>query len=97
MTEQIKRVCVKILDKEFQVACKPEEKNALVSAAEELDTRMRKVRNSGSIIGIDRIAVMVALNLCHELQQCRQQGSAAPETQATLTRLADKLEQALQS
>lgn len=96
MTEQIKRVCVRILDKEFQVACKPNEKEALLSAATELDTRMRKVRNSGSIIGIDRIAVMVALNLCHELQQCREQPTETSTSKESLARLADKLERALQ-
>lgn len=97
MTEQMKRVYVRILDKEFQVACKTEEKDALLAAADELDERMRKVRNSGSIIGIDRIAVMVALNLCHELQQCRsQQPSSSAPSSETLTRLAQKLEKALQ-
>lgn len=96
MTERIKRVCVQILDKEFQVACKPDEKDALLLAAGELDARMRKVRNSGAIIGIDRIAVMVALNLCHELQQCRNERPQAPASSETLARLADKLERALQ-
>lgn len=97
MNEQVKRVCVQILDKEFQVACKPHEKDALISAAEELDARMRKVRNSGSIIGIDRIAVMVALNLCHELQQCREERPQTTDSTETLARLADKLERALQA
>lgn len=97
MTEQIKRVCVRILDKEFQVACKPDEKEALLSAAGELDSRMRKVRNSGAIIGIDRIAVMVALNLCHELQQARAQQPQQQADDAALLRIADKLERALKN
>lgn len=97
MTEHVKRVCVRILEKEYQIACKPNEKNALLAAADELDARMRKVRNSGSIVGVDRIAVMVALNLCHELQQCREQSPETQPSSETLARLADKLERALQS
>jgi cell division protein ZapA len=97
MNEPTKRVSVQILDKEFQVACKPTEKDALLLAAKELDARMRKVRSTGAIIGIDRIAVMVALNLCHELQQHREEQAQAVETNEQLSRLADKLERALTS
>jgi cell division protein ZapA len=89
MSLDSKRVTVRILDKEYQVACQPDEKPALLSAAHELDQRMRQVRNAGgSALGLDRIAVMVALNLCHELQQER---SRSPH----LKTLADKLDQAL--
>lgn len=89
-------VYVNILDKDYQVACPPEEKSALNRAALELDKRMRSVRASGSIIGLDRIAVMTALNLCHELQQIQQGGGGIPsETAATLERLAKKLDNAL--
>ncbi len=66
------RVTVSILDKEYQVACEPEERDALLAAARTLDSRMRKVRNSGAVVGSDRIAVMVGLNLCYELQQLQQ-------------------------
>lgn len=95
MNEPTKRVCVRILDKEFQVACKADEKEALLAAAHELDSRMRKVRNSGSVIGVDRMAVMVALNLCHELQQVREQQVASPASDEALSRLAEKLEHTL--
>ncbi len=66
------RVTVSILDKEYQVACEPEERDALLAAARTLDSRMRKVRNSGAVVGSDRIAVMVGLNLCYELHQVQQ-------------------------
>lgn len=96
MTEPTKRVTVQILEKEFQVAYQPNEKEALLVAAKELDARMRKVRSSGAIVGIDRIAVMVALNLCHELQQCREQAQQNQLSNKDLNRLAEKLEQALE-
>jgi cell division protein ZapA len=91
MSLDSKRVTVRILDKDYQVACQPDEKAALLTAAQELDQRMRQVRNAGAAaLGLDRIAVMVALNLCHELQQERGKVPAK-----TLQKLDDKLDQAL--
>jgi cell division protein ZapA len=87
-------VIVRILDKDYQVACPPEERKALLQAAEELDERMREIRSSGSIVGLDRIAVMAALNLCHELQQAREE-KAHTETKPALERMAQKLGKAL--
>lgn len=84
---------VNILDKEYQVACPDEEKSALNRAAAELDKRMRAIRASGSIIGLERIAVMTALNLCHELQQ--SQGLDTGAESEALDRMSKKLEEAL--
>jgi cell division protein ZapA len=89
------RVSVSILDKDYQVACTAEERHDLMPAAAELDRRMRDVRKSGTIVGLERIAIMVALNLCHELQQRPQEGVELPETLATLERLSNKLSGAL--
>lgn len=58
---------IKILDKEYQVACKPEDRAALEQSAALLNEKMHAVRRGGAIIGLDRIAVMTALNLAHEL------------------------------
>lgn len=93
-------VNVNILDKEYQIACPPEEREALRSAASELDGRMRGIRNSGSVIGLDRIAVMAALNLCHELQQLQGTGGGASSPaldKETLARLKKKIDKALES
>ena len=88
-------VYVNILDKDYQVACPNEEKQALKNAATELDARMRAIRASGNIIGIERIAVMAALNLCHELQEIKEKGGTSPTNVEALTRIAQKLDQAL--
>ena len=89
------RVTVSILGKEYQVACSPDEQNALMNAAKELDRRMREVRDSGSIVGLERIAIMVALNLCHELQNpSADQGDSAATT-ASLARISKKLSAAI--
>jgi cell division protein ZapA len=60
------RVSVRIMEKEYLVACPYEERSALLDAAEFLTARMREIRDSGKIVGHDRIAVMAALNLAHE-------------------------------
>ena len=65
---------VRILDREYLVACPPEEREGLQSAANLLDGRMREIRSGNRMAGIDRIAVLAALNLAHELIQQRQGG-----------------------
>ena len=90
-------VFVKILDKEYQVACPREERQALVESAQLLDERMKAIRGSGAIIGLERIAVMAALNLSHELLQARQSGSGggSSASQVDLLRLNEKLDRSL--
>jgi cell division protein ZapA len=65
------RVSVRILEKEYFIACPYEERSALLDSAEQLNARMREIRDSGKVVGLDRIAVMVALNLTHELQRLK--------------------------
>ncbi|MBC8211152.1 MAG: cell division protein ZapA [Gammaproteobacteria bacterium] len=64
---------ISILDKEYKIACPAGEQTALLASAEYLDTKMREVRASGSIIGSERIAVITALNITHELLNSTQQ------------------------
>jgi cell division protein ZapA len=65
------RVSVKILEKEYHVTCPAEERPALLDSAEYLNRKMREIRDSGKVIGLDRIAVMAALNIVNELLQAR--------------------------
>ncbi len=60
-------VSVRILDKEYQIACPVEERTALLDSAEFLNARMKEVRDSGKVVGLDRIAVIAALNIANEL------------------------------
>ena len=66
-TSEIKTVTVTILDKEYLVTCSEEEHHDLIRSADYLDRKMREIRDAGKIIGTDRIAVMAALNISHEL------------------------------
>ena len=64
---QSNTVTVHILDKEYCIACPQDERANLESAARYLDGKMREIRSSGKVIGADRVAVMAALNITHEL------------------------------
>jgi|SRR5688572_22677631 len=65
-------IAVSILDREFLVACTPEERPGLIAAAAMVDGRMREIRNNARSASADRIAVMAALNIAHELLQLKQ-------------------------
>jgi cell division protein ZapA len=77
MSDRNVRVSVRILEKEYQVACLPEERSELLDSAEFLNNKMREIRDGGNIVGLDRIAVVAALNLAHELLKLRNRGEAA--------------------
>ncbi|HID46176.1 MAG TPA: cell division protein ZapA [Chromatiaceae bacterium] len=84
------------MDKEYRVACEPGEEDALLASALNLDERMRAIRQTGKIIGTERIAVMVALNMAHELLNLSNNSN---EVDASLERkmrnLQDQVEVAL--
>ena len=67
MTEKNAQVSVRILDKEYQVACPVNERTNLLDSAEILNDKMREIYDSGRIVGLDRIAVMAALNMANDL------------------------------
>src|SRR6201996_5722200 len=71
-TTEPARVSVRILEKEFFVACPHDERAALLDAAEFLNARMREIRDSGKVGGLDRLAVMAPLNLANELLHIRE-------------------------
>ncbi len=90
-------IAIRILDKEYQVSCPPEEESALLSAARQLDERMRTIRSSGAVIGLERIAVMAALNLTYDLSKAETAAASNSLASEELRRLDDKLGQALKS
>lgn len=67
MTDDSIPVTVHILDKEYRVACNRGEEDSLIASARFVDQKMREIRSSGKVLGTDRIAVMTALNMAHEL------------------------------
>ncbi|MBA2239619.1 MAG: cell division protein ZapA [Lysobacter sp.] len=70
-------VNIKLLDREYTVGCGPDEQESLLSAARMLDSKMREIRGSNRMAALDRVAVLAALNLAHELQMLRQASEAS--------------------
>ncbi|OUS26507.1 cell division protein ZapA [Gammaproteobacteria bacterium 45_16_T64] len=96
MTKDQKAVNIKILDKEFGVSCPPEEEQELLNSARLVDTKMREIRQSGKIVGMDRIAVMAALNIAHELIKAQNELSKHGDgAEKQLARIHEKIELAL--
>jgi cell division protein ZapA len=88
---------ISILDKEYKIACPAGEQSALLASAEYLDSKMREVRENGGIIGSERIAVITALNIAHELLNSSQQKSNLEKSlPPRLKNLESKISEALQ-
>lgn len=94
-------VDITILDKDYRVACPASERESLERAARFLDAKMREIRHTGKVIGNDRVAVMAAINITHELLQLRAgQPQALPddavpaslEAEALMHRIEETLE-----
>ena len=67
------QVTVRILEKEYFISCPQDERAALLDSAEYLNKKMREVRDTGKVVGADRIAVIAALNMANELLRLRKQ------------------------
>lgn len=67
MSEQIKTLDIKLLDRELRVACPEGERGELLDAVAYLDKKMREIRDGGKVASVERIALMAALNITHEL------------------------------
>lgn len=86
---------VAIMGREFRVACPENEKHSLQEAAAYLDRKMREIRESGKVIGVERIAIMAALNITHDYLAARPADPDAAEMRTRLDRIGGLLDQAL--
>ncbi len=92
MKEESIPVTVKILEKEYRIACAPNHKSSLEDSASLLNDKMLEIKQSGKVIGSDRIAVMAALNLAHDLLQQQQQSSSNNQLALHLRQLREKID-----
>lgn len=94
-------VTISLLDKQYQIACPDDEREELVTSARYLDQQMRNIKASGKVVGLDRIAIMAALNISHELLKTSRSLTAQREDAsenldgASSKRLAEKIDEAL--
>ena len=94
MSTKNNTVTVKILERDYQVACPEEQEAQLIMSAKYLDKQMRGIRDSGKVIGLERIAVMAALNTGYELLSATDGNSAQPGNES-VKRINHKLDEAL--
>lgn len=96
MTQPTAQVSVRILDKEYQVACPADERTDLLDSAEVLNAKMLEIRDSGRIVGLDRIAVMAALNMANDLLHAQARDRLLEgDLSARLRNISDRVESAL--
>ena len=74
MSKEAKGLDVNIMGREFRVSCTEEERRDLLKAIDYLNTKMREIRDTGKVIGVERIAIMAALNIAHEYLSARMDG-----------------------
>ena len=86
-------VIVNILEKDYEVACAPGEVDALKASARYVDRQMQSIRNSGKVIGLDRVAVMAALNIANEYLGTE---ARRKQTEERIDQLAEKLKQVIE-
>lgn len=96
VSEAASTLSVRILDKEYRVSCPPGEDDNLRQSAQFLDKKMREIRHTGKTIGLERIAIMAALNMAHELLLKSQELERTEQySQQQLAHLMSKVEAAL--
>jgi cell division protein ZapA len=98
MSDIYAHVNVKILEKEYQISCPAEERKDLVDCADLLNAKMREIRDSGKVVGLDRIAVMAALNMANELiKSMTVTESIESDAKIKVQAMRERVETALQS
>ncbi len=98
MTKNLTPVTLSILGKEYRIACSEDERQSLLNAAQLLDQQMRKIHDTGKVSGNDRIAVLAALNLAHDLTQTKANDhSGSLDITDRLVNLRHKIESVLEN
>lgn len=91
---EIKGVDVNIMGRDFTVSCTDEERPGLINAVNYLDKKMRDIRDSGKVIGVERIAIMTALNLSHELLNTKSGDVDLGDIKRRILEMQDKIDAA---
>lgn len=73
MNSKASTTTIQLLEHEYRIACPPEARESLLAAADYLNSKMLEIRNTSRSSNMERIAIMAALNICHELLGCRRE------------------------
>jgi cell division protein ZapA len=88
-------VDVNIMGREFKVACSDDEREGLITAVNYLDKKMRDIRDTGKVVGVERIAIMAALNLAHELLTTRSGGFDIGDFKRRIVSMQEQIDEAV--
>lgn len=95
MNADSKGMQISIMGREFRVACEPDEQKALLEAVDYLNRKMQEIKEQGKITGLDRIAIMAALNISHEFMTTRVGNFDVSEIRRRMMNIEATLDQAL--
>ena len=89
-----KGIDVNIMGRDFTVSCTDEERPGLINAVNFLDKKMRDIRDNGKVVGAERIAIMTALNLAHELLNSKSGNLDVGDIKRRVTQMQDQIDKA---
>ena len=92
---EMQGVDVNIMGREFKVSCTDDEREGLITAVNYLDKKMRDIRDTGKVIGVERIAIMAALNLAHELLTTRSGGFDIGDFKRRIVFMQEQIDEAV--
>lgn len=97
MSSDTQTVTITLMDKQYQISCNPQEREELLESARLLNQNMLNIRQSGGVIGLERIAIIAGLNVAHEMVKSQKSGSANEFVSAGIERLRDKIDSSIQT
>lgn len=86
---------ITILDKEYRVACPPGEEESLQASANELNRKLSEIKRKGAVIGTERIAIMAALNICHEMLTGKTIETEYADLNSRIESLSEKIDSSM--
>jgi cell division protein ZapA len=90
-----KPIDIEILGREFTVACSDDERQSLLDSVSYLDNKMQEIRDAGKIVGIERIAIMAALNITHELLNTKSGGLDVGDIKRRMSAMQSQIDEAI--
>ncbi|MDO8960840.1 MAG: cell division protein ZapA [Methylophilus sp.] len=90
-----KPIDIEIMGREFTVSCTDEERQGLLEAVDYLDHKMREIRDAGKIVGVERIAIMAALNISHELLNTQSDGVDVGDIKRRMFAMQNQIDEAI--
>jgi cell division protein ZapA len=95
MSADAKGLQINVMGREFRVACPEDEQKGLLEAVDYLNKKMSEIRDNGKIIGLERIAIMAALNIAHELLSTKVGGFDIAALKRRMESMETMLDQAM--